>query len=170
MLFNSTFDLITLGASNSLVAFCFCNLIIAILLVASSKPSSTDTDAENLAPLSGIDEENPVPLPGTAQRKKCVVDNSTNSDNSINMNEYEASREVIEAPSANDAVSINGEEDKNPDADDECRNGENDDELRRRVEEFIDKVNRGWKAENLRMYPSLGHRDNKIKLWHHRKR
>lgn len=145
MLFNSTFDLITLGASNSLVAFCFCNLIIAILLVASSKSSGTD-----------IDEENPAPLPGTAQRKKCVVDNSTNSDNSINMNEYEASREVMEAPSANDAVIINGEEHKNPDEDDECRN-EEDDELRRRVEEFIDKVNRGWKAENLRMYASLGH-------------
>ncbi|KAL3521449.1 hypothetical protein ACH5RR_019598 [Cinchona calisaya] len=143
---NSTFDLITLAtaASNSLVAFCFCNLIIVILLLGSSKPSS-DIHQE----ISDTE-------------KRVIMDNSFNPDHSFNTNGRASTddRFLEESSFVDDETMINNGE-ESPYGDDENGN-EGDDELRRRVEEFIDKVNRGWKAEKLRMQMIHHAIDNKF--------
>ncbi|XAR66169.1 hypothetical protein NMG60_11012289 [Bertholletia excelsa] len=104
-----TIKLITMAASNSFVIFCFCNFIIAILLVGGSRTASkirqgipipSITAAERSQ--NGIVETNPMCL----LNKKAVID--------------------------------------------EEEGDEEDEELRRRVEEFIDKINKGWKAEKPR--------------------
>ncbi|KAL0371618.1 UNVERIFIED_CONTAM: hypothetical protein Scaly_0843400 [Sesamum calycinum] len=106
-----TIELIGLAASNSLAVFCFCNLIIAILLVGSSKPSSQ------------FDEGKPNALPTTEEEKVSSV--------SIDMVDNE--EETL----------------------DQKQEYDDDDELRKRVEDFIEKINRGWRAEKLKTY-SLG--------------
>ncbi|CAI9092092.1 OLC1v1027240C1 [Oldenlandia corymbosa var. corymbosa] len=138
-----TFDLINLAPSNSLVAFCFCNLIIAILLVASSKPGG------NTSP-DRYEEYPPIPL-----KKDSLADHTGHWRQGDDMKEVtEESDEVTEAVSVSHAIIIHSEVTDVDDGDDDCESEEDDDELRRRVEEFIDKVNRGWKAENLRMCTS----------------
>ncbi|KAL3524189.1 hypothetical protein ACH5RR_017023 [Cinchona calisaya] len=134
---SSTFDLITLAAAstNSLVAFCFCNLIIVILLVSSSKP------------ISDVDEESVI----VENRIKSY----TTCKSYTKMNEV--SKDVKEAAINNVEESPDHhhhEEEEEEEESQDCCEEANDDELRRRVEEFIEKVNRGWKAEKLRMYAS----------------
>ncbi|KAL7253880.1 hypothetical protein ACSBR1_008258 [Camellia fascicularis] len=127
---DSTIELITLAASNSLVVFCFCNLIIGILLVGGSKPASE------------FGQESPIPPPIPSHRTKnsdiegTITRCSLNNDNaSTIVSELSAEKAMVDEEK--------GEEEEEDDDDD-------DDELRRRVEEFIDKINRGWKAEKLR--------------------
>ncbi|XAR66166.1 hypothetical protein NMG60_11012286 [Bertholletia excelsa] len=110
-MFSFTLELITTAASNSLLIFCFCNLIIAILLIGGSRPAS-----------------------GFQQRSKNAIE-ETNSTCSSNKNAVENGGELSNEEAVTD------EEEDNKD--------EEDEELRRRVEEFIDKINRGWQAEKL---------------------
>ena len=139
----STFDLITAAAaSDSLVAFFFFNLIIAILLVGSSWPSSNVV----------CDQQSPTALPGIADKKdQDIKDGSFDSCKSLNVMIAEQKRvsPLAESSFVNEAE-INDDGEEGPD---DNQNKE-DDELRRRVEEFIDKVNRGWRAEQLRMQAS----------------
>ena len=136
----STFDLIApAAASDSLVAFCFFNLIIAILLVGSSWPSS------NVA-------RDQQALPGIADKKdQDIKDDGFDSCKSLNVMIAEQKRvsPLAESSFVNEAE-INDDGEEGPD---DNQNKE-DDELRRRVEEFIDKVNRGWRVEQLRMQAS----------------
>ena len=106
---NSTIELISLAASNSHFIFCFCNLIIVILLVGGSKPASE------------FAQDSPVHHPKVAQRNKDDIEGTNTSIEAMVVEEKENNNNVDE-----------------------------DDELRRRVEEFIDKINKGWKAEKLR--------------------
>ena len=125
-------ELITQAASNSLFIFCFCNLIIAILLVASK--SSSDFGQQGEIPLS------------------VVINTSTNHKHVTNgkqvffynkmLRNFDEVSYSHEAPVADKEESGNNNNKKDEDKD--------DDELRRRVEEFIEKVNKGWKAELLR--------------------
>lgn len=98
-MFVSTLELISLAASNSLTVFCFCNLIIVVLLVGSSKPISSQPN------------------------------------------------DIIDANKFKESV-VHGMTTKDEDEDD-------DDELRKRVEDFIEKTNRGWRAEKLKAYTTL---------------
>ncbi|CAL5364258.1 unnamed protein product [Camellia sinensis] len=129
---DSTIELITLAASNSLVVFCFCNLIIGILLVGGSKPASE------------YGQESPIPPPIVSHRNKnsdiegTITRCSLNNDNGSTM---------VSELSAEKAMVDEEKGDKNEEGEEE---DDDDDELRRRVEEFIDKINRGWKAEKLR--------------------
>ena len=44
----------------------------------------------------------------------------------------------------------------------DCNSEEDDDELKRRVEEFIERVNEGWKAEHLSTSSLLWGENNKL--------
>ncbi|KAK4431581.1 hypothetical protein Salat_0920200 [Sesamum alatum] len=64
---DSTIELIGLAASNSLAVFCFCNLIIAILLVGSPKPSPQ------------FDEVKPNALPTIGNNDDCCKKSTVSS-------------------------------------------------------------------------------------------
>lgn len=120
MLSVSTFDLITLAAaaSNSLVAFCFCNLIIAILLVGSSKPSSNITVR---------DQQNPTAPPGTAdKRDQGIPDDSFSSCRSLNViGEPKHVSVPAESSSVEEAV-VNEDGEEGPDGDGDDQDEEDD--------------------------------------------
>lgn len=126
---NSTLELINLVASNSFIVFCFCNLIIVILLVGTSK-TGLDTHED------GTSLSSQEMVPGskkcmTAQSKKCY---SSSND----MNEL---RSLIKP--CIDKNLVNFDEAEREEEEDD------DDELRKRVEAFIDKTMKAWKTEML---------------------
>ncbi|KAE9464974.1 hypothetical protein C3L33_03125, partial [Rhododendron williamsianum] len=129
---NSTIELITLAASNSLVIFCFCNLIIAVLLVGGSKPGSEFGDQDSRG----------IPTPPFTFRSRNEVE-GLETTRSVLLDKHNASSTGVSE--ARDDEKATADEEKENDDD-----GDDDDELRRRVEEFIDKINEGWKAEKLR--------------------
>lgn len=135
---NSTFEFIGLAASNSLVVFCFCNLLIGILLVASSKSSSQFNEAET-DPLPNIDNESNKVVTG--------IGNGSCSCESQKVGETDSKYVCI--------TMADGDEEKQDEGEEEEDDYYEDDELTRRVEEFIEKINRGWRDEKLKTY-SLG--------------
>ncbi|XP_062159209.1 uncharacterized protein LOC133866637 [Alnus glutinosa] len=134
-MFDSMFELITQAASNHLFIFCFCNLIIAFVLVGS-KPTPKIGRAGEI-PLSLVINTRTNRNPGTDSKLISYDDKETLRD----VNQVSCSQE---APPVDDR-----EENGNRNFQEEGEDHD-DDELRRRVEEFIEKVNRGWKAEILR--------------------
>lgn len=143
---HSTFELISFAASNSLLVFCFCNLIIMFLLVLSSNSSSEVDDEE---------KPNNQSLPSIVRRDQensISFDINAESESPVAITEAAALlQKNVEAPAAESietsTVSITVIDDCGENSEDE---EEDDDELRRKVEEFIEKVNRGWKEEKLR--------------------
>ncbi|KAF3433110.1 hypothetical protein FNV43_RR24212 [Rhamnella rubrinervis] len=141
-MFDSTFDLINQIASNSLFVFCFCNLIIVIILIGSKLGSN-------------IDQQSEIPL-------SMVTNRSTNDKQSVNARvphgyeeEVIESKLVSEVSNAQKALGNDnktGSEAENK-AEDDDGDEDDDDELRKRVEEFIEMVNKGWKAEMLKSSP-----------------
>ncbi|XP_058205237.1 uncharacterized protein LOC131319125 [Rhododendron vialii] len=130
---NSTIELITLAASNSLVVFCFCNLIIAVLLVGGSKPGSEFGDQDSCG----------IPTPTFNFRSRGdEVEGGLETTRSVPDKHNALSTGVSEACDHEKATVDEVKEN--------VEDGDDDDELRRRVEEFIDKINKGWKAERLR--------------------
>ncbi|GMN40902.1 hypothetical protein TIFTF001_010127 [Ficus carica] len=128
-----TLDLITQTASSSLLAFCFCNLIIVIILVGSKPGSEFNQErshASTSIPLSAVATAN------TSEKEVLVIPKDKNREEKSEL------VAVNEVSSAQNAVR---DDNDNEDKEDEDDGG--DDELRKRVEEFIEKVNRGWKAE-----------------------
>ncbi|KAI3423249.1 uncharacterized protein J3R85_011213 [Psidium guajava] len=132
-----TADLVAQAASNPLVIFCFCHLLIVIILMAPKPSSNSEKSSESHLPIlthiSVIDEQ------------RIDIDQPPKND--------ETSPEVMEL-----CVSENLEKEGRS-CDNECEGdseydggstNDDDDELRRRIEDFIDKVNREWKAEKLR--------------------
>ncbi|KAF4401845.1 hypothetical protein G4B88_013132 [Cannabis sativa] len=126
--YGSTLDLIRYVVSNSLFIFCFCNLIIVIILMGSNKTRG--------------------------ERERCsksVVKKQGRNGNERRYKESKTSVGISEG-----MIYAQKEEDEN----DRTNDGENDkkekgkskdeDELRKRVEEFIKKVNKEWKTEMLR--------------------
>ncbi|KAK3003120.1 hypothetical protein RJ639_018101 [Escallonia herrerae] len=125
---NTTFELINLAASSSLLVFCLCNLIIVILLVGSSRSSSFFL----VQP----------PIVATSNKNAGIMTDSHTVDKRTVVT---GAREAYGVKKA--LIHSNIHDQRKGDEEEE------DDELRERVEEFIDKVNRGWKAEKLRTYP-----------------
>ncbi|KAL1816358.1 hypothetical protein DCAR_0520744 [Daucus carota subsp. sativus] len=114
---NSMLELINLVASNSFVVFCFCNLIIIILLVGISKTASDTNEDRTSLPSNGL----------VRGSKKYMTAHSKKSHPSFNdKNEFRSFTEP-------------------------CRveRKQEDDELTERVEAFIDKTTKAWKAEML---------------------
>ncbi|GMP24199.1 hypothetical protein CsSME_00001547 [Camellia sinensis var. sinensis] len=126
---DSTIELISLAASNSIVVFCFCNfIIIGILLVGGAKPPSEFV------------QDSPIPPPTVDHRNQNGDIEGTITTCSLN-NDDDAL--TVDSESCAEKAMVDEEEEKE-------KENEEDDELRRRVEEFIDKINRGWKAEKSR--------------------
>ncbi|KAF3433109.1 hypothetical protein FNV43_RR24211 [Rhamnella rubrinervis] len=120
-------ELISQAASNSLFIFCFCNLIIFIIL-GSSKPFSKASQQ-----VKSRNTNNK----GSERAKQ------TNAANNAFMEDSEEPNS-LKALSAGDKGNNDNDNDESGDED-----YGDDDELRQRVEEFIEKVNEGWKAEVL---------------------
>ncbi|KAJ9164089.1 hypothetical protein P3X46_023704 [Hevea brasiliensis] len=125
-MFDSTLELITQVASNSLFIFCFCNLIIVIILMGS-KPSPNN-DQESEVRISSVDNT-------YSDKKQETVAKHLALGGNKRLIDVAAPSNAREAPAGSNKE--NAHDDEN-------------DEFRRRVEEFIYKVNRGWKAESLR--------------------
>ncbi|KAH6761269.1 hypothetical protein C2S51_018218, partial [Perilla frutescens var. frutescens] len=118
-------EMVSLAASNSLAVFCFCNLIIAFLLICNATSHSD----------------------GVMKPR-----NESNADNLNNSLVPEANGFIATAPPPSngkessvmtvsiDMVTIEEEEDDDDD----------DDELKKRVEDFIEKINRGKPAVTAR--------------------
>lgn len=131
---DSTLELITQAASNYLFVFCFFNLIIVIIL-AGSKPGS------------GIHQQNEILLSIGAD----VYRNANDQEPDSNKNSVLV--DLIEPVEEGKGNSGDRNEDGDVENDkiDEHDNDEGEeDEFRRRIEEFIAKVNKGWRAEMLR--------------------
>ncbi|KAK7344071.1 hypothetical protein VNO77_13314 [Canavalia gladiata] len=129
---DSVLEYITEAASSYAFIFCFCNLIIVIILVDLKPKLSFDLGRE--IPL--------IMLTNTGMQEtnsKCLVNNNTLS------------------PQAKEEVAVDKVE---TEGNGNC-NREEDDELRRRVEEFIERVNKGWKAEYLSTSSFLRDSNNK---------
>ncbi|XP_019451504.1 PREDICTED: uncharacterized protein LOC109353625 isoform X3 [Lupinus angustifolius] len=130
---DSILEFITHAASSSAFIFCFCNLIIVIILV-------------DLKPRLSIHQESEIPLPMDATQKQ-----GTNFKHPKDT-ESSPEAEIAEVDTEPKAIAVNNIETKgNDDWNIEEEEEEDDDELKRRVEEFIEKVNRGWKQESLRI-------------------
>ncbi|XP_021286636.1 uncharacterized protein LOC110418279 [Herrania umbratica] len=132
---DSTLDLISQAVSNDLYVFCLFNLIIVMILMGSKHGSSFDQDYE-------------IPLSTPTYHKQDAEAKQSPDISERAMN-------PCRVPGANETATEGNKGTKNDsngnsiivtDEDDE-----GDDELRRRVEEFIAKVNREWRAEKLSM-------------------
>ncbi|XP_050387894.1 uncharacterized protein LOC126804159 [Argentina anserina] len=132
----STLDLLTQAASNSFYVFCFCNLIIVMVVVGSKPGSYFDQESE---------------LPHSKVTYTITNGKQVDRDAKCEQKVTTSSSFVVrnEVSNAKNELAIRDEaglDDQIVDSK-EC---DNDDELRRRAEEFIEKVNRGWRAELLR--------------------
>ncbi|XP_043717408.1 uncharacterized protein LOC122665350 [Telopea speciosissima] len=139
-MFHSTMELFTLAASNSLLVFGLCNLIIVILLLSDSKPNSPSTQESYFCTHE---------VPKRIEKEEKGGHEAVYSEN---IEEASLSANVPQVENAEKSPvdqiigNVDGEERDNEDEYEED-DYDDDDELRRRVEEFIDKINRGWKAE-----------------------
>lgn len=133
---DSTFELISLAASNSLMVFCFFNLIIAILLVGSSKPNSQ------------LNDQKPKLNPS-------IVNDDNINRNSVSWCENVSSTLVEAGEVSSVSITMTDSDNGIPDDDEEEKEKEeDDDDLKRRVEEFIEKINKGWRAEKVKTWES----------------
>ncbi|XP_057951868.1 uncharacterized protein LOC131146334 [Malania oleifera] len=183
-MFEFTFELMILAASNSLFMFCFCNLIIVSLLVGSKLAPLFEQDAavphSSMLGMGHKNKEAATPeddfIHVNSDVKNVLTDAAGGSDyTETQIDDYgygEGDHDDVgdgnddEDDDENNAggsdytemqIDDNGYGegdhddvgDGNDDEDDDENNGEEEDELRRRVEEFIAKVNRAWKAEML---------------------
>ncbi|OIV98941.1 hypothetical protein TanjilG_07376 [Lupinus angustifolius] len=148
---DSILEFITQAASSSAFIFCFCNLIIIIILV-------------DLKPSLSIHQQSEIPLSIYTNIKqetnsKILVEKDVGSspqEAKISHVKEREEAEVYEEAKASamnkievkDNDDLSNEEEKKEEVED-GNEEEEDDELKRRVEEFIEKVNRGWKQELL---------------------
>ncbi|CAI9774990.1 unnamed protein product [Fraxinus pennsylvanica] len=156
-MFVSTFELICLAASNSHAVFCFCNLIIAILVVGSSMSASQCNEEKpypcHSFPYENKDSTNMKNAASSSMKAKKLVETDEDEASSISItsvnNEERTWVEEEEEEEASSSVGITMVNDEEKSRDEEQ---DDDDELRRRVEEFIEKVNKGWMDEKLKTY------------------
>ncbi|GAB4825994.1 hypothetical protein Ancab_008863 [Ancistrocladus abbreviatus] len=109
-------ELTNAAASNPHLIFCFCHVIIAVLLFGSSKTTSHIADDHTYA---------------ISARFEANISVKVNENGVAIAEDYSSEKAAIET-----------EEEK--------ENAEDDDELRRRIEAFINKVNKEWREEKLR--------------------
>ncbi|TQE04679.1 hypothetical protein C1H46_009662 [Malus baccata] len=122
-----------LAASNSMFIFCFCNLIIVIILVGSRLVSNNDERSITritTAPNKSADDEQ-----GTRAKHAWKEKNALMQVSELMSNEQNAATDDGEF-SSTDGDSNNDETDT-------------DDELWMREKKFIEKVNKAWKAKVL---------------------
>lgn len=140
---DSVLELITQAVSSSTFIFCFCNLIIVIILL-------------DLKPSISVHQRSEIPLSMYANQKqgtnfKCLVEMDTESLSHVVEVSHVMEAETETKIEDNNEIEENNDVDfsKEDEEDEQEEKEEDDDELRRRVEEFIEKVNKGWKEELL---------------------
>ncbi|KAG4997717.1 hypothetical protein JHK85_029156 [Glycine max] len=119
------------AASSYAFIFCFCNLIIVIILVDLKPKLSFDQESEQIR----LSMPTNTGIEGAIS--KSLVNKNTFSPQAREVSQH-AKEEVVV-----DKVGSEGNDNC------DCNSEEDDDELKRRVEEFIERVNEGWKAEHL---------------------
>ncbi|KAK7380194.1 hypothetical protein VNO78_32684 [Psophocarpus tetragonolobus] len=142
---DSVLEFITQAASSSAFIFCFCNLIIVIILV-DLKPSLSIHQESEIPPSKGENQKQ-----GTKYSKSIVEKDTLPLPQAVQVSrDPEAETETIEEIEIESNYDCTNEdkEKEEEEVDDDDNNNE-EDELKRRVEEFIEKVNKGWKAELL---------------------
>ncbi|ESW24400.1 hypothetical protein PHAVU_004G127400 [Phaseolus vulgaris] len=132
MMLGSVLEFITQAASSSAFIFCFCNLIIVIILV-DLKPSLSIHQKSEIHLLEGANDQKQ----GARANSKSLVEKDTTAMAQAVEVSHDDEAETVEN------IEIEGNEDE-----EKVEQGK-DDELRKRVEEFIQKVNKGWKEELL---------------------
>ncbi|XWS60987.1 hypothetical protein CRYUN_Cryun07bG0086700 [Craigia yunnanensis] len=133
----STLDLLTRATSSDLYVFCFFNLIIVIIFMGSKHDSNLDQDCEINPPTPANDSQD--------IEVEHSLDSSEQGTNASGVGLC-----VHETVSEDSRVSEDDYSDNNSDTDEKDENHEEgDDELTKRIEEFISKVNREWRAEML---------------------
>ncbi|KAF5201114.1 hypothetical protein FRX31_009295 [Thalictrum thalictroides] len=126
-MFSSTVEFIGLISSSTLLMFGFCNLIIVILIVSNLKSNTPQPHYETSACVTVIPKR---------------IENDQIQD-------IEASSDmVVEVPNVDEEEDKDDEDVQNDDDHQEV-----EDELRRKVEAFIEKINRAWKEEKLGISP-----------------
>ena len=142
-MFDSVVDFISQAASSSAFIFCFCNLIIVIILL-DLKPSSK-FDQESAIPVSVVTNTGMNHKPAASNSKNLADENTQlrGVEEVLNAKEEADLVENI-VTEANDVKICSNEEEEEEEEDED-----DDDALRRRVEEFIEKVNKRWKEELL---------------------
>uniref|UniRef100_A0A6M2EIA0 Uncharacterized protein n=1 Tax=Populus davidiana TaxID=266767 RepID=A0A6M2EIA0_9ROSI len=131
-MFESTLELITQAASNSFVIFCFCNLIIVMILMGSKPVFNFDQERE--FPRSVVSNTH------TKLKEDILAKPSSLDDNEISIDDRNVS--ITQEEPTGDGDEDNGEDGY----------GDEDDELWRRSEEFINKINHGWRTESSRRH------------------
>lgn len=116
----STLELISLAASNSHMVFCLFNLIIALLVVGSTKSND--------------------------HNRKLI--SSVVNDKNADQDSVSSLKTVTSTPVETGEMSTDSEDVCQGEGDEDDGN----DDLKRRVEEFIQKMNMGWKEEKMKTY------------------
>ncbi|XP_044507053.1 uncharacterized protein LOC123226573 [Mangifera indica] len=136
-MFDSVLELVSQATSNSLFVFCCCNLIIVIILMGSKPSSSFEQGRESCVPVVANTSANGVQVKET---NYCMRFSDEN---------------VKRVVCVEEELNVEGEQEPDDDEEEEesssfADGDKEDDEFRRRIEEFIHKINSGWKAELLR--------------------
>lgn len=183
-----TVELIIQASSNFHFVFCFCNLIILSVLVASSLSSTVEYNLETSNALlirgddhdhghgRGDDEHNSVKSEPSFDSQDSIPNEGTLDDHKMTNQEAggdndeeasfegqgqpcpdstEAGSKVIQmyavlSPTDEDVKATLEDQKQNQQKEEEGGgDDDDDDELRRRIEDFIDKVNKEWRQEKL---------------------
>ncbi|OVA07697.1 Protein of unknown function DUF761 [Macleaya cordata] len=149
-MFDSTMELITtLASSNNFLIFCICNFIIIFLLINGLNPESTTSHQESVVFVPSIINRQIIEKKVQEKRGNqatLLFDNDIEEASSMDdKKSLDVNKQVL------DDHNDDGKDDNNyiVKGDDVNDDEEYDDELRRRAEEFIEKINRRWKAEKL---------------------
>ncbi|XP_061353519.1 uncharacterized protein LOC133298272 [Gastrolobium bilobum] len=135
---DSVLEFITQAASNSTFIFCFCNLIIVIILL-DLKPGLSFHQASEISLSIGANQKQ-------GANSKCLVEKDSGSLPQVAEVSHVQEEEADAEAKVVDNIEIEGSDDC---SNEEEEKEEENDELRKRVEEFIEKVNKRWKEELL---------------------
>ncbi|KAG6605668.1 hypothetical protein SDJN03_02985, partial [Cucurbita argyrosperma subsp. sororia] len=133
---DSILELAAEAASSTLFIFCIFNLILLIILF-TSRPVSSSSDHQNHddVPLSIVIHSNTNAQQNFMLQKNAIVDVC-------------AVTETLNEPDFSDSVEGSGDDHEDEDEDED--EVEDEEDFKRRVEEFIEKVNSGWREERQR--------------------
>ncbi|KAF8718907.1 hypothetical protein HU200_025225 [Digitaria exilis] len=156
---SSTVELVALWASSSpsLLAFCFSHLIIAVLLLGGRGCAQPDVSGggEWTSGAAGAEALDGTQMPGE-KMSSGGQDSPTTPTVAVSVvHGRVAEVDMVDAVQVEASETSNGAEEGTVAADydmaqEKCDNEEEDDELMMRAEEFIQRMNRVWRAENLR--------------------
>ncbi|XP_024174918.1 protein PFC0760c-like [Rosa chinensis] len=137
-------------SSNPLFVFSLCNIIIFAIIVGDHRPPTEEVDSI-LPFLSGSAEDATDGVEDDGSNKHCNMDGHVNGSEDVDDQVDESEEEDGEY----DSDGYNEDDDDNG-SDDEIGwedTDESDDNLETRVENFIDRVYKGWREERLRDTP-----------------